>query len=278
MQWKQLQKILEPRLGDASKSVSRFLEENASSLEDFLAVQGDRYYPRSGGIIYGNVTIGNTLRVIGAMFLEQQLWRKYGNNQEPVGHTHVGMVVPYAGTATRPNGGWLMCDGTAYNQADYPYLFEVIGNTYDNHCGAASPPAGQFRVPNYKGRTLVGQDPSDSTFNSLTDYGGAKTHTLTVAEMPSHNHDQEKHTHVQDPHDHDGRATRTFTSSGHTHDNADYFMAGVNGAAVLAGGGISIDPATATNQDTTALNKPTGDGGAHNNLQPYAVVNYIIKY
>jgi hypothetical protein len=36
-------------------------------------------------------------------------------------------------------------------------------------------------------------------------------------------------------------------------------------------------PTTATNQPTTATNQNTGGGQAHNNLQPYQVVNYIIK-
>lgn len=35
---------------------------------------------------------------------------------------------------------------------------------------------------------------------------------------------------------------------------------------------------TPTNQNTTATNQSTGGGEAHNNLQPYIVLNYIIKY
>jgi microcystin-dependent protein len=35
---------------------------------------------------------------------------------------------------------------------------------------------------------------------------------------------------------------------------------------------------TPTNQNTTATNQSTGGSGAHNNLQPYIVLNYIIKY
>jgi microcystin-dependent protein len=34
---------------------------------------------------------------------------------------------------------------------------------------------------------------------------------------------------------------------------------------------------TATNQVATAVNQNTGGGSAHNNLQPYLVLNYIIK-
>ena len=39
-----------------------------------------------------------------------------------------------------------------------------------------------------QGRTLVGVDTSDIDFNIVEKTGGEKTHTLTVAEMPSHTH------------------------------------------------------------------------------------------
>ena len=39
-----------------------------------------------------------------------------------------------------------------------------------------------------KGRTLVGVDSNDSDFSTVEKLGGEKTHTLTIDEMPSHNH------------------------------------------------------------------------------------------
>ena len=38
------------------------------------------------------------------------------------------------------------------------------------------------------GRTLVGLNPSDTDFDNISETGGSKTHTLTVNEMPVHNH------------------------------------------------------------------------------------------
>ena len=38
------------------------------------------------------------------------------------------------------------------------------------------------------GRTMVCIDTSDSNFNTVKKTGGEKTHTLTIEEMPSHNH------------------------------------------------------------------------------------------
>jgi microcystin-dependent protein len=40
---------------------------------------------------------------------------------------------------------------------------------------------------------------------------------------------------------------------------------------------ISVDPSTATNNDATATNNNAGSGSAHNNLQPYCAINYIIR-
>lgn len=48
---------------------------------------------------------------------------------------------------------------------------------------------GRNGTRNMKGRVPVMQDPSDVQFDTLGEMGGAKTHTLTVQEMPSHSHD-----------------------------------------------------------------------------------------
>lgn len=46
----------------------------------------------------------------------------------------VGTVLPFAGAPALTGGqlpyGWLPCDGTSYNIADYPDLYKIIGTTY----------------------------------------------------------------------------------------------------------------------------------------------------
>jgi hypothetical protein len=90
------------------------------------------------------------------------------------------------------------------------------------------------------GRVLVGQDTNDTDFDTLGETGGAKTHTLTIAEMPSH-------THVQ---------TNNSATTG--------------GLVGYAARDTSTNNQTATGYSTEA----TGGGGAHNNLQPYLVVAF----
>lgn len=106
------------------------------------------------------------------------------------------------------------------------------------------------------GRMLVGLDAGDADFDAAEETGGAKTHTLTTAEMPSHTHVQDAHTHLTQRY-----PTTTGGSSGFTFDTS---MSGT-----LADNTLATKAATATNQNT-------GGGGAHSILNPYIVV-YIWK-
>lgn len=116
------------------------------------------------------------------------------------------------------------------------------------------------------GRVLVSLDSGQTEFDTVEETGGAKTHTLTEAEMPVHTHIQDSHNHIQDAHSHltQRYPTATGSSSGFTIDTS---MSGT-----LADNTLPTKVATATNQVATAVNQNTGSGNAHNNLQPYIVV------
>lgn len=86
------------------------------------------------------------------------------------------------------------------------------------------------------GRTLVGVDTSQTEFNSVEKTGGEKNHKLSVAEMPSHNH------------------------------NA--YLYGGNLAS--AAGRLLFE--TAAGQEFYNSIKSTGGDQPHNNLQPYITV------
>ena len=58
-------------------------------------------------------------------------------------------------------------------------------------------------------RFLVGFGSGDPDFGTAGVTGGAKTVTLTEAQIPSHTHTQNSHTHTQDSHNH--------TQNAHTH-------------------------------------------------------------
>jgi microcystin-dependent protein len=177
-----------------------------------------------------------------------------------------GSIIQWVSNTLPAN--WLLCDGSAVSRSTYSSLFAAIGTQYGVGDGTAT-----FNLPNLKGRVAVGRDSAQTEFDVLGETGGAKTHTLTTAQMPSHTHTQDSHNHTQNAHSHPvGGSGSLFLVNG----------GGTNGGAnVTVGGGsyaVSVSQSTtATNNPATATNQNTGGGGAHNNLQPYQVFNYIIK-
>lgn len=199
------------------------------------------------------------------------------------GSTPSGSLTAFAG-ATAPTG-WLICDGSVVSQATYASLYAVVGGTYNT----GGEGAGNFRLPNMKGRVIVGRDASDSDFNVLGETGGAKTHTLTEAQMPVHDHTGSAFSNGS--HNHSG----SISGGSHSHPMS-------TGAALSLGAGNSLfansgnPPVTsAGNTGTSSSHSHTltintdgshshslsidtaGSGGAHNNLQPYIALNWIIK-
>ncbi len=77
-------------------------------------------------------------------------------------------------SAAASHAGFLLCDGSSYNEADHPALFAAIGTTYGSTGGA-----GTFNVPDYRGRTILG---AGLTARSLGQKGGEEAHLLTSAE------------------------------------------------------------------------------------------------
>lgn len=61
------------------------------------------------------------------------------------------------------------------------------------------------------------------------------------------------------------------------HDHTVSGSTGSGGTGSTSSTTATNNSTTATNQNTTATNQDAGGDGAHNNLQPYVVMNYIIK-
>ena len=66
-----------------------------------------------------------------------------------------------------------------------------IGSIYTN-AGVATNPGTLLGFGTWSafgtGRVIVGVDSSDTDFDAVRETGGSKTHTLTIAELPSHTH------------------------------------------------------------------------------------------
>jgi len=79
--------------------------------------------------------------------------------------------------------GWLKCEGQLLPIAQYDVLFTLIGTTYGGD-GQTT-----FALPDYRGRTLIGAGTgSGLSTRTLGEIGGTTSVTLSVANLPAHNH------------------------------------------------------------------------------------------
>lgn len=146
----------------------------------------------------------------------------------------IGAIMPF-GSDTIPEN-WLLCNGQAVSRETYANLFNTIGTTYGSGDGFTT-----FNLPDLQGKIPVGLDENDTDFDTLGNTGGEKEHTLTIDEIPTHNHGVQT-----------GNVIST-TSGGY---------------------GVANNFNTSGTQMSTANR---GGGQPHNILQPYIVQNYIIK-
>ena len=157
------------------------------------------------------------------------------------GGAPIGAVMPYAG-ATAPVG-WHICDGTPHGS---PALQSLLGSG---------------NTPDLRGKFIL----AASATHSPKTTGGAETHTLTEAEMPSHNHD--------------GATGVMSANQSHAHSFNVYtpetFLTGYAGAGANSGQGAAVTSYADIAHTHGIASK--GGGGAHNNMPPFYAMVYIIK-
>ena len=188
-----------------------------------------------------------------------------------------GMVAPFAG-ATAPEG-WLLCDGRAVSRTDYAALFAAIGTTY-----GAGDRRTTFNLPDLRGRAVAGKDDMGGRAagrltnrsggvdgDRLGAAGGAETHTLSEAQLPSHGH---------------GSGTLAASSAGsHSHSLVPRYRGNSNIASRLSTGVDNRVPsgnwrtgsAGAHSHSIAGSTARAGSGNAHNNVQPTVVLNWIVR-
>jgi microcystin-dependent protein len=180
-----------------------------------------------------------------------------------------GAMIAFGGP-TAPSG-WLLCDGSAVSRTTYAALFQAIAITWGSGNGSTT-----FNLPDLRGRVPMGAGQGAGLTNRTigTENIGEESHQLVTSEIPPN-------LVVNDP-----GHTHAITDPGHFHNQ------GGNGGTwpgfgidypILDRDGLGVG--TQTRSSTTGITINTqftgitvgGGGVPHNNIQPSAVVNYIIK-
>lgn len=164
----------------------------------------------------------------------------YHSGERAINIMPTGLIAPYGGS-TAPDG-WLLCDGAAVSRTTYAELFAIIASAYGNGDGSTT-----FNLPNLKGRAPVGLDAAQTEFDVLGETGGAKL--------------QAAHTHA---------LTQWGSSPSPAAGDAWVTRDGSNRLRIVTGGVFTGAPGNPEMKDTDSQ-------GADSVVQPYQVVNYIIK-
>jgi microcystin-dependent protein len=159
---------------------------------------------------------------------------------------YVGMLL-LTGFSWAP-AGWALCDGSHISISGNELLYNLIGTTYGGD-GTST-----FGLPDLRGRTPIGlgQSPGGSNYQ-LGQSGGVENVAIFQNTYPSHTHS-------------------VYGTSG---------VAGATNpsAAILAGGrSIYVSNTTPTvDLNRAMVSMSPGANVAHNNIQPYQTLNWIIS-
>lgn len=197
----------------------------------------------------------------------------------------IGSIYMYAGSSAPT--GFMSCDGSAISRETYADLFAIIGTTYGAGDGSTT-----FALPNLSGRVAMGYSGS----YAIGATGGSETCTLVTNNLPSHTHQCPKHGHSHNIVAKTPSLSHTITQPAVTYSapgstridgpytgQTGYGSTSFTAATRIRDLNINDHAATACSGSVTIANKDafasgsSGSGGAHNNMQPFLTMMYIIQ-
>lgn len=147
--------------------------------------------------------------------------------------------------------GWAQCNGQLLAIQQNQALFSILGTTYGGN-GVTT-----FALPDFRGRVPIHWG---NNF-TLGQRAGEENHTLTISEMPQHVH----------PVTPGEVKPRTGTVADQKAPENNYFAE--NTAETKR---FTAAPDTVMGNITPLTTAINGSNQAHNNLQPYTVLNFIV--
>jgi microcystin-dependent protein len=172
-----------------------------------------------------------------------------------------GVVAPFA-AETAPDG-WLLCNGQDVYKDTYPALYALLQTKY-----GAPVDTLKFRLPDLQGRVPVGYGTGYTTLNAPS---GAATVTLDTTQIPAHSHGI------------NNESPGTNSAQPRFHGTAAGAAAGTSFLVpATAGSGfnwydVDSHSHTVNSHSHGGATQNAGGGASHSNMQPYIVLNYIIR-
>jgi microcystin-dependent protein len=163
---------------------------------------------------------------------------------------YIGEIRIFAGNFAP--AGWALCDGSPMPIAENEALFQLLGTTYGGDGES------EFNLPNMQSRIPVhmGTGPDGTTYN-IGEMAGVETVTLSVQQIPNHNHVPIGSLNPASQQSPAGAVLANATSPtvGILTYGSDTPFVPMNGGSIT----------------------PTGGSQPHDNTQPFLVLNFIIS-
>ncbi|HEX6376503.1 MAG TPA: tail fiber protein [Allosphingosinicella sp.] len=160
----------------------------------------------------------------------------------------VGEIRLFAGNF--PPAGWMFCDGQLMPISENETLFQLIGTTYGGD-GEET-----FALPNLQSRLPIHQGTGPGlSGRTIGEMGGTESVTLTVQQIPVHNH-----------------AFLVSTDAATGNDAPNNVLGTGNTVSIFKP--LVVAPAVPMAAQSIT---PVGGSQPHDNMQPFLVVSYIIS-
>lgn len=177
----------------------------------------------------------------------------------------IGGMMPYV-SSSAPNSSFALPFGQAISRTTYAALFALVGTTFGSGDGSTT-----FNILDLRGRSIFGLDNMGGSAASritvaggnfagttLGATGGAENHTLSINEIPSHNHN--------------------FNDPGHSHGGGQASNQSTQwGTAGGGGTGWSSSPGSTSGAGTGITFNAQGGGAAHTILPPAMTLPFILR-